>query len=175
MDEKQKSIKIRIAFDGWHCLSKRQTNEILKMARNFFKNANFFNNNGLLIEHVDEISIYKFCLDVIEIYRNSLGSWNGYEIKKISKKVLYNFADRKRKLNFEYFKKLVRENLFADIRLILAGKLYLEPEEISNVLVSIEKDFEYGLREMDDKALNDAYRLLLMYASSKERNFSLHK
>ena len=89
-----------------------------------------FPNASELLENNDELSIYNFCLYIINKYKGSLGSWNGCEIKKLSRKILYNYADRKRKLKFKYFKKLIKENKFKDSKIILAGILYLEPKEI---------------------------------------------
>ena len=168
-------IKIKLVFDGWHCLSKRQTKDILKDARIKFMNANFIDNSGLLIEHFEEIDVVKFCLETIEMYKNTFNSWDGYELKKISRKILYSYADRKRKLKFSYFKKLIRENNFSDVRVVLSGILYLEPKEVGDLLITLEKDFEIQLYRMDDKVLHDVYRLLLMYAASRERKFSLNK
>lgn len=173
--QQKELFKIKLVFDGWHCLSKRQTKEILKEARAVFVNANFMDNTGLLIENYDEVVVLKFCLRTLKQYKGTFNSWNGYEIKKISRKILFSYADRKRKLKFNYFKQLVRESKYTDIKLILAGTLYLEPKEVSDLLMSMEKDFEIPLYKMDDKALQDIYRLLLMYAASKERIFSLNK
>ena len=167
--------KIKLVFDGWHCLTKRQTKQILKKARNIFINANFIDNIGLLIEHDNESIIIDFCLDVLDNYKNSFGSWNGYEIKRLSRKIIYNYADRKRKLSFEYFNKLIKENEFKDAKLIIAGKLYLEFDDINNFFISIDKNFEYNIDNINDKNLQDIYRLLIMFAASKERKFSLHK
>jgi len=169
------NVKLKLAFDGWHCLSKKQTQEILKSARNIFYNANFIDGVGLLIEDEDEINIFKFCLEITKSYQKSFGNWDGYEIKKISKKILINFADRKRKLHVDYFVKLIKENEIQDSIIVLAGILYLKPEEIKEVINSVEKDFEKPYKSMEDDELKDLYRILIMYASSKDRLFSINK
>lgn len=172
-ENQQQTVKIKLSFDGWHCLSKRQTQDILKRARNLFLNANFVDGVGLLIEDNDELRIFNFCLEIIECYKINFGGWNGYEIKKISRKILSNFADRKRKLHFDYFKKLIKENDFQDAKVVLAGILYLKPDEVGDLLVTLERDFGQSLKEMDDEELGDGYRILLMYSSSKDRTFSI--
>ena len=168
-------IKIRLTFDGWRYLSKKQTQEILKEARKIFVNANFISNSGLIIEDTDEMRIFSFCLNIIKFFKNSFRNWDGYEIKRLSKKILFNYSDRKRKLKFDYFKKLVIENDLSDIKLVLAWILYLEPEEVKDCIFSIEKDFCHSFKDMTDDEISDAYRILLMYASSKDRKFSLNK
>lgn len=173
--EQQSNVKIKLIFDGWHCLSKRQQNEILAKARNVFVNANFVDNVGLLIVHNCEIEVHKFCLQVLDDYDKSFKSWNGYEIKRLSRKILFNYADRKRKLKFDYFCSLIRESKFADTKLVLAGILYLEPDEVEMNLIQIERNFERSLKDMNDEELEDVYKILIMYASSKDRKFSLNQ
>lgn len=173
MEEKQ-FIKLKLTFDGWHCLSKRQTNDILKKARTVFRNANFIENRGLLIETDNETEVLKFSLLTLKVYNDTFRSWDGYELKRLSKKIFFNYDDRKRKLKLDYFKKITKENL-NDTKLILAGILYLEPDEIKNLLLNAEKDFDCLLKDMEDEELEDVYRILIMYASSKDRNFSINR
>ena len=164
-----------IKYDGWHCLSKRQTQEILKKARTLFGNANFIDNTGLLIEDENELQIHKFCLDIADDYQKSFGGWNGYIIEKLSKKIQNNFNDRKRKLNINYFKKLITDEDPDDIYIVLAGKLYLSPDETCLVIKNFEKDFNCKLKSMDENELKKLYRFILMYSSAKDRKFSLIK
>ncbi len=126
--------KLKLEFDGWHCLSKKDSKNLLEFARTKFKNANFIDNCGLLVETNDELEAFKFCLDVILKYRGCFGSWDGYTVRKISRRIVYNFQDKKRKLTFEYFKKLVTTNKFDDVKVVLAGILYLTPDEVKHIL-----------------------------------------
>lgn len=172
MDDK--TVKLQLEFDGWHCLSRRQTKEILRKAREEFLNANFFKNIGLLIEDKNELAIQSFCLRILRDYSGSFANWNGYEIKKISRKLRFNYADRKRKLKLSYFQELVKENVIKDIKLVLAGILYLEPEEVKDLLISIVRDSGKSLKEMTDDEIKNVYNIVIMYASSKDRTFSLN-
>ena len=172
--DRQKLVKIRLSFDGWHCLSRKQTKEILREARKYFVNANFASGVGILIEDYHELKVHDFCLKILSKFKGSFQSWDGYELKRLSNRLLFNFADRKRKLNFKYFKKLFNENELKDVKIVLAGILYLEPDEVKDLIISIEKD-NCAFNEMNEDDLRDAYRILLMYASSKDRSFSLNK
>jgi hypothetical protein len=165
--------KIKIEFDGWHCLSKRDAKTLLSVARAQFKNANFIDNSGLLIETENELEGFRFCLEIIKEYKNCFGSWDGYTVRKISKRIVYNYQDKKRKLTFEYFKKLVTTNKFEEIKVVLAGILYLSPDEIKIILGTIERDLSKLFTEMDDKFLKIAYSLLIKYASVNIRSFSI--
>ena len=93
-------------------------------------------------------------------------SWDGYELKRLSNKIIINFSDRKRKLPFNYFKKLIINNKLEDSIIVLAGILYLEPEEVSEIISS---------KNIKDEEFKDLYRVLLMHSSSKIRPFSLNK
>lgn len=155
-------------------MSKKQNKEILNKAREKFRNVNFSDNSGLLIEAEDEINVFRFCLEICEEYKATFGSWNGYEIKKMSQRIFFNYADRKRKLKFDYFKKIVQENNISDIKLVLAGILYLEPDEVLDLLITTEKKFGNSFKKMLEDEIKDAYNILIMYASSKERKFSLN-
>jgi len=166
--------KLKLEFEGWHCISKKETKKILENARSRFINANFIDNCGLLIETIDEINVLFFCLEVIKEYQFLLGSWDGYSIKKISKRIVYNYQDKKRKLSFEYFKKLITENSFEDIKVVLAGILYLYPDEAKTILGTIERDLNKLFVEMNDEMLKTAYGLLIKYASCSIRKFSLN-
>lgn len=165
--------KLKLEFEGWHCLPKKETKTILSIARAQFSNANFVDNNGLLIETEDELSGFSFCLDLIKTYQKFLGSWDGYIIRKVSKRIIFNYQDKKRKLSFEYFKKLVTENKFDDIKIVLAGILYLEPDEVKVVLSTIERDFAKLFNEMNDEQLKKSYNSLIKFASASVRKFSL--
>ena len=164
--------KLKIELEGWHCLPKKETKNILEIARSQFNNANFIDNSGLLVETEDEITAFKFCIDIIQKYKNFLGSWDGYIVRKISKRIVYNYQDKKRKLSFEYFKKLVIESKFDDIKIVLAGILYLDPDETKVILSTIERDLSKLYHEMDEAQLKIAYNLLIKYASTSIRNFS---
>jgi hypothetical protein len=168
----QDTIKVRVDFDGWHCLSRKQKKEILTIARNNFLNANFCEETGLLIEDTDHYKIHKFCIDILESFKISLGNWDGYKISKLSRRVFFNYADRKRKLNFEYFKILIKDDL-QKTKLILAGILYLDPEEVVTVLSDYERESNKLLNEMSEEQLDIGYRTLILFASSKSRSFSL--
>lgn len=165
--------KLKLEFEGWHCVSKKDAKTLLGIARAQFKNANFIDNSGLLIETDDELEGFRFCLETIEKYKKSLGSWDGYTVRKISRRVVYNYQDKKRKLTFEYFKKLVVDNKFEDVKVVLAGILYLSPDEVKVILGTIERDLSKLFAEMDDKLLKISYNLLIKYASATVRNFSV--
>jgi hypothetical protein len=167
--------KIKLEFEGWHCFSKKQTKVILDIARLKFKNANFIDNSGLLVEADDELDALKFCLETIVENRKFLGSWDGYTLRKISKRIVFNYQDKKRKLSFDYFKKLVIENKLDDVKVVLAGILYLDPDETKNLLNTIERDLNKLFSNMDESCLKIAYNLLIKYASTSERTFSLNK
>jgi hypothetical protein len=163
--------KLKLEFEGWHCLPKNETKVILDMARMRFVNANFIDNCGLLVETTDELKAFSFCLEIIAQYINILGSWNGYTVRKISRRIVFNYQDKKRKLSFEYFKKLITESRFEDATIILAGKLYLDPNETKMMLKTIERDLGKFLVEMKDNQLKIAYNLLIKYASTSVRKF----
>lgn len=165
--------KIKIELEGWHCLPKKETKILLDVARIQFNNANFIDNSGLLIESDDDVKVLKFCLEIIINYKNYLGSWDGYSIKKISKRIIYNYQDKKRKLTFENFKRLITENKPEDTRIVLAGILYLDSDEIRIILSSIEREMCKLFIEMDTELLKNAYNLLIKYASMTIRKFSL--
>lgn len=165
--------KLKLEFDGWHCLPKRETKVILNIARAQFINANFVDNNGLLIEAFSELEAFKFCLDIINKYEKLLGSWDGYLIRKISKRIIYNYQDKKRKLTFDYFKKLIIENKIDDVKIVLAGILYLRPDEVKIVLSNIERDISILFSEMNENQLKSSYNSLIKYASSSIRKFSI--
>lgn len=165
--------KIKIEFEGWHCLSKKIKKTILDLARAQFINANFIDNSGLLIESPNELEIFRFCLEVIQTYKSFLGSWDGYTVRKISKRIVYNYQDKKRKLSFEFFQKLIKENRYEDIKVVIAGNLYLDPSEASLILNSIERDLKISFEKMDEKKLKMAYNLLIKLASISVRKFSL--
>jgi len=165
--------KLKLEFDGWHCLPKRETKVILNIARAQFINANFVDNNGLLIEASSELEAFKFCLNIINKYEKLLGSWDGYLIRKISKRIIYNYQDKKRKLTFDYFKKLVIENKIDDVKIVLAGILYLRPDEVKIVLSNIERDISILFSEMNETQLKSSYNSLIKYASTSIRKFSI--
>ncbi|MDD5649661.1 MAG: hypothetical protein PHF86_04475 [Candidatus Nanoarchaeia archaeon] len=165
-------MKLKLEFEGWHCLSNKDAKNILKTARLRFKNANFIDNSGLLVDTEDELDCFKFCLETISQYNKNLGSWDGYNIRKLSRRIVYNYQDKKRKLSFEYFKRLVTENKFEDIKVVLAGILYLTPEDVKVMLGTIERDLSKLFIEMDEQTLKISYNLLLKYSSSSIRNFS---
>jgi len=163
--------KLKLEFDGWHCLSKKQQNEILEIARRNFKNANFNEKNGLLIEDDNELNIHKFSVDIINSFEKTLNNWDGYTIRKVSKKLLFNYADRKRKLQFEFFKKLVVENNLKDSKIILAGILYLEPNEIKDILMDIQREYGMLFSDMKEEELMEAYKTILIYASANKKPY----
>jgi hypothetical protein len=165
--------KLKLEFEGWHCLPKKETKVLLNIARAQFRNANFVDNNGLLIETDNELEAFRFCLEAIQNYSNLLGSWDGYIVRKISKRIIFNYQDKKRKLSFEYFKKLVTENKFDDIKIVLAGILYLDPDEVRVMLSTIERDLSKLFNEMNDDQLKTSYNLLIKFASASIRKFSL--
>jgi len=165
--------KIKLELEGWHCLSKKDMKSILTEARFRFDNANFVDNSGLLIDTDNEISISSFCLEILDKYKKQLGSWDGYCIRKISKRIIFNYQDKKRKLSFEYFKKLVTENKFDDFKVVLAGILYLESNELKTILGSIERQIGKLYNEMCEEELKKSYNLLIKDASSSIRKFSV--
>lgn len=165
--------KLKLEFEGWHCLPKKETKVLLNIARAQFRNANFVDNNGLLIETDNELEAFRFCLEAIESYKFLLGSWDGYIVRKISKRIIFNYQDKKRKLSFEYFKKLVTENKFDDIKIVLAGILYLDPDEVRVMLSTIERDLSKLFNEMNDDQLKTSYNLLIKFAGASIRKFSL--
>jgi len=166
-------MKLKLEFEGWHCLPKKETRVLLDKARALFENANFVDNNGILIETNDELETFKFCLDIIKEYKIFLGSWDGYIVRKISKRIIFNYQDKKRKLTFESFKKFVIENKFDDIKVVFAGILYLDPDEVRIVLSTIERDLVCLFSEMNENQLKIAYNLLIKYAGSSIRKFSI--
>lgn len=166
-------VKIKLEFEGWHCIPKKETKTILEQARAQFCNANFIDNCGLLIETTSDEQTFKFCLDTIEKYKNYLGSWDGYNVRRISKRIVYNYQDKKRKLSFDYFKRLVTENAFEEIKIVLAGILYLNPDETKVVLSTIERDLGKLFLEMKDDELKIAYGMLIKFSSTSARKFSL--
>jgi hypothetical protein len=143
------------------------------MARAQFRNANFVDNNGLLIETDNELDAFRFCLNTISSYQKLFGSWDGYTIRKVSKRIIFNYQDKKRKLSFEHFKKLVTENKFDDIKMVLAGILYLDPDEVKVVLSTIERDLAKLFTEMNDDQLKTSYNSLIKFASASVRKFSI--
>ena len=157
-------VKLKIEFDGWRLLSKQQQNEILKIARNNFQNANFFE-NGLLIEDFDQMKILKFCSDIINSFKKTFNNWDGFKIQKMSTKISLNYNDRKRKLNFDYFKKLVLEHDLNESKLIIAGLLYMEPEVIKNKLIDLEYETGCLFRMMNDSQIKKTYNSLLFYSA----------
>lgn len=165
-------FKLKLEFDGWHCLSKKEMKTLLNIARAKFSNANFIDNSGLLIETSDELEGFRFCLETISTYKQYFGSWDGYTVRKISKRIVYNYQDKKRKLTFDYFKKLVVSNKFEDVKIVLAGILYLSPDEVKVMLGTIERDLNMLFSEMDEKHLKISYNLLIKYASLSVRKFS---
>jgi len=166
-------MKLSVEFDGWHILSKKERNTILDLARENFSNANFFSTYGLIIEYYDEPAVFKFCLDILSAYKRSFGSWDGYTIKKLSRKIIYNYNDKRRKLQPDYFKKLAKTSTIDDMKIVLAGALYLAPDDIRTIIFEIERKLKKQLSEMGDKELNRAYQILLNYSSTLFRNFSL--
>lgn len=165
--------KLKLEFEGWHCLSKKEMKVLLNIARAQFRNANFVDNNGLLVETIDELEAFKFCLETISRYKKFLGSWDGYIVRKISKRIIFNYQDKKRKLSFDYFKKLVTENKLDDIKIVLAGILYLDPDEVKVMLSTIERDLSKLFSEMKDENLKVSYNQLIKFASVSVRKFSL--
>ena len=167
--------KLKLEFEGWNCLPKKETKTLLSIARAQFRNANFVDNNGLLVDTEDELEAFKFCLETIERYKKLLGSWDGYIVRKISRRIIFNYQDKKRKLSFDYFKKLVTENKFDDIKIVLAGILYLDPDEVKVMLSTIERDLSRLFPEMNENNLKTSYNLLIKFASSSVRKFSLDR
>jgi len=166
-------MKLSVEFDGWHVLSKKERTQILSLARKNFSNANFFATFGLIIEDNDEKHIFRFCLDILSAYKSSFNSWDGYTIKKLSKKILYNYNDKKRKLKLDQFKNVVRNSNHNDMRIVLAGTLYLTPDDVRTIIFEIERRLKKQLKEMNDKELDRAYQILLNYSSTLFRNLSL--
>jgi len=166
-------VKIKIEFEGWHCVPKKEAKAILSMARAQFSNANFIDDSGLLVETENQLEAFKFCLDTIEKYKNIFNAWDGYSVRKISKRIVNNYQDKKRKLSLDYFKRLVLENKFDDIRVVLAGILYLDPNEAKVMLSTIERDLGKIFTEMNESEIKIAYNLLTKYASTVVRKFSL--
>jgi hypothetical protein len=166
--------KLKLEFEGWHCLPKKETKVLLSLARAQFSNANFIDKCGILVETENELEGFKFCLETIEKYKQFLGSWDGYTVRKISKRIVFNYQDKKRKLSFEYFKKLVLENKFEDVKVVLAGTLYLDPDEVKVMLSTIERDLSKLFSEMNEDLLKTAYNLLIKYSSTTVRKFSLN-
>jgi hypothetical protein len=164
------TVKIKIEFDGWRCLSKKQQLEILQLSRSKFVNSNF-SDNGLLVEAKEEYDAFHFCYLAIIQYRESLNNWDGYSVSKLSKKIILNFADRKRKLKFEYFKRLIKENSLDDAKFILAGNLYLYPDDTVEILSDVQREMNNTFRHMNDDELLKAYHIILMKAAERERKF----
>jgi len=166
-------MKLKLEFEGWHCLPKKETKVILEAARSRFSNANFVDNTGLLIETENALDAFSFCLEILAKYIKTFNAWDGYSVRKISRRIVYNYQDKKRKLSFEYFKKLITESKFDDIKIVLAGILYLDPEETKMTLRNIERDLGKFLVELKDDELKIAYNMLVKYASTSVRKFSL--
>jgi hypothetical protein len=166
------TIKVRIDFDGWHCLSRKQKRQILAIARNNFTNANFCGDQGLIIEDVDQYKIHTFCLDILESFKATLSNYDGYKISKLSKRTFFSYADKKRKLTFEFFKSLIKEDLQKS-KLVFAGVLYLDPEEVLEVLTDSQREANKLLKDMNEEELDTVYKTLILFASSKVRSFSL--
>ena len=164
--------KVCVEFDGWHCLSRKQRKEILAIARENFVNANFCNDKGMILEDSDNYKIHKYCLDIIESFKTTFRNWDGYKISSLSKRTTFNYNDRKRKLNFEYFKILINEEL-QNSKLVLAGILYLDPEETLTLLTDFQREHNKLFKDMNEDELDKAYKMLILYASSKIRNFAL--
>jgi hypothetical protein len=164
------SVKIKLEFDGWHCFSRDQMNEILSKARSKFSNANFFEGHGLLIETTNELKILEFCLEIIETYKFTIKNWDGYHFSKISKRVLLSFADKKRKLTFEYFKRLIKDSELDDIKIVLAGILYLEPDKVLEILMNTQRLINNHYRFMNDDELQKSYRLILKESTNGNNN-----
>lgn len=165
--------KLKVEFDGWHKLPKKTTQEILVNARKIFLNTNFFENSGLIIEHHNQSEIFTFCLKILETYQNLFKNWDGYVIRKVSKNILNNYADKKRKLKFEVFKKL-NYTYIDKTSILLAGVLYLEPSFVEDILLIIQDKLNRPLKLMTEDQLEKAYKLLLNYSSYELRKFSLH-
>lgn len=169
---KRETLKVKIEFDGWHCLSKKQKKFILGKARESFINANFANHQGLLIEHNVEAEVLMFPVMVMERLGDIFGNWDGYKITKVSVKTLLNFADRKRKLKLDYFKRLIKENDLQEVKVLLAGNLYLTTDDVVEILMNIQREMNNTFRQMSEEELDYSYRLLLMYAAQKERSLN---
>jgi len=163
--------KIKIEFEGWHCIPKRESKRILSEARRRFKNANFIDNCGILVETAKPVKTLAFCLEILFRYKDYFGSWDGYVIRKVSKRVIYNYQDKKRKLPFEYFKKLITENTFEDINIVLSGILYIDPEETKMIISTIERDIKKILISMNDDELKMAYKQIIKFSSTIIRKF----
>jgi hypothetical protein len=163
--------KIKIEFEGWHCIPKKETKKILIEARQRFKNANFIDNCGIIVETSKPENTLSFCLEILNRYKKMINSWDGYCIKKISKRIIYNYKDKKRKLSFEYFKKLIIENKFNDIKLVLAGILYLNLNEIKKIISIIEIDMNKQIIEMNEEELKISYEILIKQSSLILRKF----
>lgn len=164
--------KVKLEFEGWHCLPKKERKTLLNIARAQFVNANFVDNNGLLVETENELEAFCFCLETMRKYSVFLGAWDGYSVRKVSKRIIYNYQDKKRKLAYDYFKKLVTENKFEDIKVVLAGTLYLDPDEVKVLLSTIERDISKLFNEMDEDQLKSSYNTLIKYAGASVRKFS---
>ena len=161
--------KIKVTFDGWHCFSRKQQKEILAIARSIFTNSNFCD-LGLMIEDEDRYKIHKFCLDILESFKKTLNNWDGYKIVQLSTRTLISYSDKKRKLSLEYFKELVKED-FQKSKLVLAGILYLDPEEVLAFLKDYENEVNNLFQNMTDIELDQAYKNLILFASTKIRTF----
>lgn len=154
-------IKLKIEFDGWINLSRKQQKDILTIARNNFMNANFvIDRTGLLIEDNNELNIHKFCLDIIEVFKDTFKALDGYVIKRMSQKHYINISNIKRILTIEYFTTLIQNNNIDDASIVLAGMLYLTPDDIKPILA-------------ENGEINDIYKVLITYAGTKNRPFSI--
>jgi len=162
-------FKIKLELDGWHLLSKKQQIEIIKIARSNFQNANFSDGNGLLIEGEDQYSIHKFCLDILSSFKTTLHNNDGYKIKCLSTKISNNFADRKRKLEYNYFKSLILENDISKAKFVIAGILYLDPDDLYQKLIDIEYEETILFSQMSDEQLKSTYKKILLYSASKDK------
>lgn len=161
-------IKLKLEFDGWINLSVRQQKEILNIARNNFKNANFvIDRSGLLIEDEDELKIHKFCIDIVHSFTKTFKALDGYAIKKLSSKNYISINSIKRRLSLEQFKKIINDNASLDEKcIVLAGILYVSPEEVKNILVDLKN---LG----SEKEIIDILKTLVVYAGTKQRTFAL--
>jgi hypothetical protein len=161
------STKIRVEFDGWRYLTREQTEEILADARRNFVNANFFESRGLLIEARDELTVLSFCHEIIKIYQSTFGTWDGFNFSRLSTKIVLQFADKKRKLDFGYFRKLIKDSSLEDIKVVLAGILYLTPDDVLEILMKMQKTIQVNFKEMNDDELQKSYKMILMAACLK--------